>query len=169
MATNNHFWKEVRVDNQIVGYFRPRTRPSSVELKACRNDTEYASNRHPASDSVASIVGELQAREAEERKAEDRSNPLKSAIETYALTGMDIDVFISHFAAIDVERKGEQPATPTQHYDDKKHAHMRRSSGPISTIIRNRTSCKWRSESLRRSLNDQPNAPTNTSVTCSYD
>ncbi|CAM9663007.1 unnamed protein product [Ectocarpus sp. 4 AP-2014] len=47
-----------------------------------------------------------QAREAEERKAEDRSNPLKSAIETYALTGMDIDVFISHFAAIDVERKG---------------------------------------------------------------
>ncbi|CAM9417452.1 unnamed protein product, partial [Hapterophycus canaliculatus] len=31
-----------------------------------------------------------QAREAEERKAEDRSNPLKSAIETYALTGMDV-------------------------------------------------------------------------------
>lgn len=49
-----------------------------------------------------------QAREAEERKAEDRSNPLKSAIETYALTGMDIDVLISHFAAMDVERQGEK-------------------------------------------------------------
>lgn len=73
--------------------------------------------RHPASDVVATIVGDLQAREAEERKAEDRSNPLKSAIETYALTGMDIDVFISHFAAIDTERNGEQPPIPTQQLD----------------------------------------------------
>eukprot|EP00903_Cladosiphon_okamuranus_P017842 g16420.t1 len=47
-----------------------------------------------------------QAREAEERKAEDRSNPLKSAIETYALTGADVDAFISHFAAMDVDRQG---------------------------------------------------------------
>lgn len=48
-----------------------------------------------------------QAREAEERKAEDRSNPLKSAIETYALTGADVDDLISHFAAMDVDRQGE--------------------------------------------------------------
>lgn len=48
----------------------------------------------------------LQAREAEERKAEDASNPLKSAIETYALTPADIQAFISYFGAMDVERKG---------------------------------------------------------------
>lgn len=47
-----------------------------------------------------------QAREAEERKEEDRNNPLKSAIETYALTGADVDVFIHHFAAMDVDRQG---------------------------------------------------------------
>lgn len=47
-----------------------------------------------------------QAREAEERKAEDASNPLKSAIETYALTPADIEAFISYFGAMDVERKG---------------------------------------------------------------
>ncbi len=53
-----------------------------------------------------------QAREAEERKAEDRSNPLKSAIETFALTGTDIDTFISHFAAMDTERQGQRRASP---------------------------------------------------------
>lgn len=50
----------------------------------------------------------LQAREAEERKAEDASNPLKSAIETYALTPADIQAFISYFGAMDVERKGAE-------------------------------------------------------------
>lgn len=50
---------------------------------------------------------DCQAQEAEERKAEASNNPLKNAVEAYALTARDIEVFIEHFGAMDVERRGK--------------------------------------------------------------
>lgn len=58
-------------------------------------------------ESISKLHVHKQAREAEERKAEDASNPLKSAIDTYALTAEDIDAFIAHFETMDKEKKGE--------------------------------------------------------------
>lgn len=48
-----------------------------------------------------------QAREEEEKKARDAENPLRSAIETFALTASDVDIFVTHFGAMDTNRTGE--------------------------------------------------------------
>ncbi|CAM9387981.1 unnamed protein product [Chrysoparadoxa australica] len=48
----------------------------------------------------------VQAREMEEQKALDAENPLKYAIETYAMTANDIDLLINDFANMDTERTG---------------------------------------------------------------
>ncbi|CAM9555822.1 unnamed protein product [Discosporangium mesarthrocarpum] len=47
-----------------------------------------------------------QARVLEEQRAQDKENPLKYAIETYALTASDINSLIEHFAEMDSERTG---------------------------------------------------------------
>lgn len=58
---------------------------------------------------TADVFGfRIQAREAEEQKAKDAENPLKSAIETYALTASDVDAFIAIFGAMDIDRTGER-------------------------------------------------------------
>ncbi|CAM9258818.1 unnamed protein product, partial [Laminaria digitata] len=83
-------------------------------VKAILHDLGEVRNmrkQNPGDESLLAVESKLesklaQAREAEERKAEDASNPLKSAIETYALTPADIEAFISYFGAMDVERKG---------------------------------------------------------------